>query len=215
MNSLKALYKAVLEQDINILSQLNIIWLFYLLICIILILENGFLPVSFLPGDSLLILLGILISKNILNFYFIVFLLTISASIGSWIGYLQGKWLKSTPIINLWISKLPKKYFDRAYHLFCLHGFFALFIGRFVVFVRTILPIFFGLSGFKSSKFYFFNVVSAFFWVSILILIGFLLGKTWIFNRYENIFITILCTIPTIIIVFSIIYLLKFWIKKN
>ncbi|BAC24576.1 yqjA [Wigglesworthia glossinidia endosymbiont of Glossina brevipalpis] len=215
MESIKELYKALLDKNLEFLSQNNIIWLIYFISCIIIILENGLLILSFLPGDSLLILLGILVSKNIINFYFLIFSLTISASIGSWIGYLQGKWLKKNKFFNSLIKKFSSKYFNKAYKIFHIHGFISLFIGRFLVFIRTILPIIFGLFRLNKIKFFFFNVVSSFVWIFVLTFTGFLLGKISFFQKYENVLIIFFCIFQLIIILFSIIYLFYLYIKKN
>ncbi|CAK8742442.1 Inner membrane protein YqjA [Sodalis praecaptivus] len=117
--------------------------------------ENGLLPAAFLPGDSLLILIGVLIAKGTLNFPLVLLLLTVAASLGSWISYLQGKWLENNRLVKSWLAHLPAHYHQRAYRMFHRHGLSALLIGRFVAFVRTLLPTIAGLSGLGSSRFHF------------------------------------------------------------
>lgn len=186
MDIFKELLHALWQQNFATLSDPSLIWTFYLLVFIILFLENGLLPAAFLPGDSLLILLGVLIAKEMLNFYFVLLLLTIAAGLGSWISYIQGKWLENNRVMKNWLAHLPTHYHQQAYRMFHRHGLSALLIGRFIAFVRTLLPIIAGLSGLKSLRFHFFNWISAFLWVFILTIIGFILGKTPVFQHYEE-----------------------------
>ncbi|CUX96258.1 Inner membrane protein YqjA [Candidatus Gullanella endobia] len=205
MGILKELLYALWQQDFETLSNPNLVLTIYFLACTILFLENSLLLAAFLPGDSLLILLGVLISKGTLSFVAVLFLLTISASLGSWIGYLYGKWLGSNRVVKNWLSHLPEHYHQRAYRMFHHHGLSALIIGRFFVFIRTLLPAIIGLSGLSSSRFQFFNCISAFLWIFILTLIGFFLGKIPIFKRYEEKLMLCLMLLPLVLLTLGLI----------
>lgn len=52
-----------------------------------------------------------------------------------------------------WLLQLPAQYHQRAHNLFNRHGLTALLIGRFLGFVRTLLPTMAGISGLNSSRF--------------------------------------------------------------
>ncbi|KYP96262.1 membrane protein [Sodalis-like endosymbiont of Proechinophthirus fluctus] len=196
MDIFKELFDALWQQDFETLSDPSLVWIIYLLVFIILFLENGLLPAAFLPGDSLLILIGVLIAKGTLNFPLVLLLLTAAASLGSWISYIQGKWLENNRVVKSWLTHLPAYYHQRAYRMFHRHGLSALLIGRFVAFVRTLLPTIAGLSGLGSSRFHFFNWISAFLWVFILMLVGFILEKTPVFQRYEEVLMLCLMLLP-------------------
>ena len=77
-----------------------------------------------------------------------------------------------------WLSHLPAHYHQRAHNLFHRHGLSALLVGRFLAFVRTLLPTIAGLSGLSNARFQFFNWMSGLLWVLILTTLGFALGKT-------------------------------------
>ena len=81
--------------------------------------------------DSLLILVGVLIAKDTLDFPTTLIVLTAGASLGCWVGYLQGRWLSNTKIVKGWLSHLPPHYHQRAHSLFHRHGLAALLVGRF------------------------------------------------------------------------------------
>ena len=76
--------------------------------------ENGLLPASFLPGDSLLLLAGAMIAKGVMDFVPTMVILTTAASLGCWLSYLQGRWLGNTKIVKSWLMHLPAQYHQRA-----------------------------------------------------------------------------------------------------
>lgn len=174
MNMLKDLLNATTNQYLTSPYEKLILYI-YLLVFIILFLEHAVLLAFFLPGDSLLIILGILISKGVLNFFITLSSVTVAVSLGSWISYLQGKFFKNTKILRLCISYLPKKSYQKAQFMLNKHGLCALFIGRFIMFIRTALPTIAGVSGLDAIRFQLFNWISSFIWVFILIVIGFCL----------------------------------------
>ncbi|VFP82925.1 DedA family protein [Candidatus Erwinia haradaeae] len=196
MDILKSLSRALWQHDYAALTDPSLVWALYLILFVILFLENGWLPTSFLPGDSLLILVGVLIAKGTINGILILFLLTIAAGLGCWVSYMQGRWLGNTMIIQKWLSYLPMHYHQKANYLFHRYGLSALLISRFIAFVRTLLPTIAGLSSLNGIRFQFFNWASAFLWVLVLLLVGFLLGNTQIFYYYEAQFMLFLILLP-------------------
>ncbi len=95
-------------------------------------LENGLLPASFLPGDSLLLLAGALIAQDVMHFLPTIGILTTAASLGCWLSYIQGRWLGNTRTVKGWLAQLPAKYHQRATCMFDRHGLLALLAGRFL-----------------------------------------------------------------------------------
>ncbi|PWC13293.1 DedA family protein [Brenneria roseae subsp. americana] len=216
MDIIKELLHALWHQDFDILADPKLVWTIYILLFLILFLENGLLPAAFLPGDSLLILVGVLVAKGTMNFPFTIVLLTTAASLGCWISYIQGKWLGNTRIVQSWLSHLPAHYHQRAHQLFHRHGLSALLIGRFLAFVRTLLPTIAGLSGLNNARFQFFNWVSALLWVLILVSLGFALGKTPVFLKYEDELMFFLMMLPLALLFIGLFgSLFVLWRKKR
>ncbi|HBQ77897.1 MAG TPA: DedA family protein, partial [Erwinia persicina] len=60
MDIFKSLVHALWQQDYATLADPTLVWAIYFVLFMILFLENGLLPAAFLPGDSLLILVGVL-----------------------------------------------------------------------------------------------------------------------------------------------------------
>lgn len=216
MDILKALIHALWQQDFETLSDPTLVWTLYLLLFAILFLENGLLPAAFLPGDSLLILVGVLVSKGAINFPMTLLVLTAAASLGSWVSYIQGKWLGNTRLVQSWLSHLPSHYHQRSHMMFHRHGLSALLLGRFVAFVRTLLPTIAGLSGLNDARFQFYNWMSALIWVFMLTTVGFALGKTALFQYYEDELMLCLMLLPLVLLVVGLAgSLVILWRKKN
>ncbi len=216
MDILKSLVHALWQQDFETLADPTLVWTIYLVLFVILLLENGLLPAAFLPGDSLLILVGVLVAKGTMNFPMTLLVLTVAASLGSWISYIQGKWLGNSRLVQSWLAHLPAQYHQRAHLLFHRHGLSALLIGRFIAFVRTLLPTIAGLSGLSDTRFHIFNWLSAVLWVFILTSLGFLLGKTTLFQHYEDELMLGLMLLPLILLVIGLVgSLMILWRKKR
>ena len=82
MELLTQLLHALWAQDFETLANPSMIGMLYFVLFMILFLENGLLPAAFLPGDSLLVLVGVLCAKGAMAFPQTVLLLTIAASLG-------------------------------------------------------------------------------------------------------------------------------------
>lgn len=178
MNVIKELVNFIVwYNNIALFSNMGIVLIFYFFAFLILFLENAIIPAIFLPGDSLLIVFGVLISKGILDFVITLGVLTIAVGLGSWIGYLQGKFLKNNKFTQLWLSRLPLQSYQKVHRMFNKYGLCVLFFGRFIAFLRTVLPTVAGISGLNESRFQLFNWISSFTWVSILIALGMCLSQ--------------------------------------
>lgn len=109
---------ALWHHDFAALANPHVVGVVYLVMFATLFLENGLLPASFLPGDSLLLLAGALVARGCMDFISTLAILTTAASLGCWLSYLQGKWLGNTRVVKSWLSHLPVKYHERATYMF-------------------------------------------------------------------------------------------------
>ncbi|MDF7671199.1 DedA family protein [Orbaceae bacterium ESL0721] len=205
MDTIITLYHAFLNMNIETLSDPKILWILYGMLFVILVLECGILPAAFLPGDSLLFLTGVFISMDIFHFGLINLVLIAGAACGTWLGYLQGRWLGNTKMVKNWMAHLPEKYHHRAEILFHKYGLFALFIGRFIPFVRTLMPIMAGLSGLKSKYFHIYNWLSATLWIFLIVTLGYLFGLSPLFKMYQKQMMTFLMLIPLFFLIIGLI----------
>ena len=206
---------ALWQHDFAALADPHVVGIVYFVMFATLFLENGLLPASFLPGDSLLLLAGALIGKGVMDFTPTMVILTSAASLGCWLSYLQGRWLGNTRVVKGWLAQLPHKYHQRATCMFDRHGLLALLAGRFLAFVRTLLPTMAGISGLSNRRFQFFNWLSALLWVGVVTTLGYALGKTPVFMKYEDQLMSCLMLLPVVLLVFGLAgSLVVLWKKK-
>lgn len=201
MSLLYEVVRSLWEHDFIVLADARFAWIVYGLIFATLFLENGLLPVSFLPGDSLLLLSGAMVAKGVIAFLPTLVILILAAGLGYWCSYLQGRWLGDTNIIRSWLLHLPSNYHQHAYIIFNRHGLAALLIGRFLAFIRTLLPIIAGLSGLSNIYFQLFNWLSALIWVTLLVSLGYAISNIPIVEYYEYHVMTVLIVLPFVFLV--------------
>ncbi|CAI2475344.1 MULTISPECIES: DedA family protein [Serratia] len=216
MDVLREIVHALWQQDFIALANPSVIWVVYAVLFTTLFLENGLLPASFLPGDSLLLLSGALIAKGVMAFVPTLIILTVAASLGCWLSYLQGRWLGHTNLVKGWLLQLPAQYHQRAHNLFNRHGLTALVIGRFLGFVRTLLPTMAGISGLNSTRFQFFNWLSAVIWVGAVVGLGYAFSQIPLVKRYESQVMTGLMILPLVLLLVGLLGgMLVIWRKKR
>ncbi|AIA69369.1 putative DedA-family membrane protein [Pectobacterium atrosepticum SCRI1043] len=216
MSMVHDIIQALWQQDFSALADPHVIWVIYGILFTTLFLENGLLPASFLPGDSLLLLTGAMIAKGVMSFFPTMILLTIAASLGCWLSYLQGRWLSDTRLVKGWLLQLPAHYHQRAYHLFHRHGMTALLVGRFLAFIRTLLPTMAGISGLNNTRFQIFNWLSGLLWVGGIVTLGYALSHIPLVKRYEDQVMTALILLPVILLVSGLIGMAVIvWRKKR
>lgn len=205
MNFIVEIVSALWHQDFSILADPQVIWTVYGLMFTILLLENGLLPAAFLPGDSLLILAGAMIAKGVMYFLPTLIILTSAASLGCWLGYIQGRWLSNTRLIKGWLRQLPEHYHQRARRMFTQHGLLALVIGRFLAFIRTLLPALAGISGLEGGRFQLFNWLSGVIWVGLLLLVGYGINQIPFIMRHQDLVMTILMLVPIVLLLAGLV----------
>ena len=206
---------ALWQHDFAALADPHVVGIVYGVMFATLLLENGLLPASFLPGDSLLLLAGALVAKGVMDFVPTMVILTTAASLGCWLSYVQGRWLGNTRTVKGWLKQLSTKYHQRATCMFDQHGLLALLAGRFLAFIRTLLPTMAGISGLSNRRFQFFNWLSAFLWVGVVTSLGYALSMIPFVKRHEDQVMTFLMVLPIVLLVAGFIGALTVVLKKK
>ena len=188
---------ALWQHDFAALADPHVVGIVYFVMFATLFLENGLLPASFLPGDSLLLLAGALIGKGVMDFAPTMVILTSAASLGCWLSYLQGRWLGNTRVVKGWLAQLPHKYHQRATCMFDRHGLLA------------------GISGLSNRRFQFFNWLSALLWVGVVTTLGYALNMIPFVKRHEDQVMTFLMILPIFLLVAGLVGTIAVVIKKK
>ncbi len=147
------------------------------IILLIVFAETGLFMGFFLPGDSLLFVSGIMwreIQAGFFNvpFVLIMVLIAVFAILGNQVGYWFGR--KIGPAMYTWKDRwyFKQKYLQQARVFYEQHGAGAIFMARFVPFIRTFAPIVAGIVQMDTKKFSAISTVSAFAWVFSMMLAG-------------------------------------------
>ncbi|MBL0008842.1 MAG: VTT domain-containing protein [Saprospiraceae bacterium] len=147
------------------------------IILLIVFAETGLFMGFFLPGDSLLFVSGIMwrdLEVGFFNvpFVLIMVLISVFAILGNQVGYWFGK--KIGPAMYSWKDRwyFKQKYLQQARIFYEEHGASAIFMARFLPFVRTFAPIVAGIVQMDKKKFSAISIISAFVWVFSMMLAG-------------------------------------------
>jgi membrane-associated protein len=147
-------------------------------VAFIIFIETAFILTSFLPGDSLLFVLGITLAATT-NFpvWLAIPLVIASAFAGSQIGFATGHAVG--PVLferrHTWIFN--PTFVAKAHGYFEKYGPRAIILARFVPIVRALVPMLAGISKMDQRTFLIYNILGATIWVTGLVGIGYLLGE--------------------------------------
>ncbi|MUK62346.1 DedA family protein [Aliivibrio fischeri] len=162
---------AIWVQDFDALLEINSLHILLLLLAVVLFLESSFVFLP-LPGDGLVLFVGGLVGLEAVDFYAAFILLSLSASLGTIIGYLQGRWLESSHFMTKIETILPDDSLPRARRLLNKFGFLSLFVSRFIPFVRVLTPMLMGVARLNIFRTIMISVTSSVIWVLTLLYAG-------------------------------------------
>jgi len=149
----------------------------YLLLFMIIFSETGFVVTPFLPGDSLLFVIGALGASHALNFELALTLLIIAAIGGNTLNYFIGRMI-GHKILDMRNSRIIKKeYLYKTQAFYDKHGGKAIILSRFIPIIRTFAPFVAGIGKMKFMKFFLFNLIGGTAWVMLLMFAGFFFGN--------------------------------------
>ena len=151
-------------------------WVYGLLFLIIFV-ETGVVVMPFLPGDSLLFVVGALCGAGMMSLPLTLVLLIAAAILGNQSNYAIGRYFG--PRVFQWEDSrfFNKNAFDQAHAFYERYGGITIIAARFMPFLRTFAPFVAGVAQMTRSKFTMYNVAGAIVWVASLTLLGFFFGN--------------------------------------
>ena len=151
-------------------------WVYALLFLVIFV-ETGVVVMPFLPGDSLLFVVGAMCGVGLMNYPVSVALLVAAAVLGNQSNYTLGHYFG--PKVFQWQDSrlFNKAAFDRTHAFYERYGGITIVAARFMPFVRTFAPFIAGVSEMNFSRFQFFNITGAVLWVFGLVIAGYFFGN--------------------------------------
>ncbi len=159
-------------------------WPGYALLTAIVFAETGLLAGFFLPGDSLLFIVGVLCGAGKLNFWLISALLIVAAISGDAVGYMLGRGAGKAAFSRPDSRLFKREYLERTQAFYEKYGGRTIIYARFIPIVRTFAPFVAGIGRMPYSRFLSFNVFGGIGWVLLFIGIGFLVGDTPFVKKY-------------------------------
>lgn len=150
-------------------------WVYALLFLIVFV-ETGLVVMPFLPGDSLLFVVGALAGAEMLSYPVACSVLLAAAILGDQTNYTIGRYFG--PKVFQWEQSrfFNKVAFDKAHAFYETYGGITIIIARFMPFIRTFAPFVGGVAAMSRAKFTAYNVVGAFIWVLGICTAGYFLG---------------------------------------
>ncbi len=175
-------------------------WVYALLFLIIFV-ETGVVVMPFLPGDSLLFVVGALCGTGMMDLPLSMLLLTAAAVAGNQSNYTIGRWIG--PRVFGWEQSrwFNKRAFDQAHAFYEERGGITIVLARFMPFVRTFAPFVAGVAQMTRSRFTFYDVTGGALWVCGITLAGYLFGNVPFVKQHLSHIIWAMILIPGLIII--------------
>lgn len=147
--------------------------------------ESGLLIGFFLPGDSLVFLLGMVSAATTMSdsplahtpIWLICIIVAVCAFIGDQLGYELGTRGRDTRLMRSWSTGRNGRRLDRARRFFDDYGAKAIILARFIPILRTFVPFAVGLTLYSHRKFLPANAIGAILWGTTMPITGYLLGR--------------------------------------
>ncbi len=171
----------------------------YALLFLIVFVETGLVIMPFLPGDSLLFIVGTLCGADLMSLPLAMVVLIVAAIAGDQVNYSMGHYFG--PKVFQWEDSrlFNKSAFEKAHAFYERYGGITIILARFMPFVRTFVPFVAGVAAMTRSKFTSFNVVGGLIWVVSLTLAGYFFGNLPFVQTHLSKIIWALILVPGLI----------------
>ena len=174
-------------------------------------LETALLVGLFIPGSTVLLLLGVYAAGGHLDFGALLFFAIIGAVLGDnlnyWLGRRYGhKWVGNG------IGFLTPEHFKKPQQFFLAHGGKSVFLGRFIPSVKELVPFIAGTMEMPQRKFMFWNILGAIGWGIQWLGAGFLFAHSL---KLAHIWISRVGVALLLVLLISILFwFLKRWLIR-
>ncbi|MDE0923791.1 DedA family protein [Aurantimonas coralicida] len=155
-------------------------------VALLMLAENVFPPV---PSELIMPLAGFSAARGDLNVVAIIIAGTIGSLLGALLWYYIGKWIGAERLKRWasrhgrWLTITPEEV-DQASNWFHRHGGMAVFIGRLIPAVRTLISVPAGVAGMPLTPFLLYTILGTVIWTAFLAGAGYLLESQY--QRVSN-----------------------------
>jgi membrane-associated protein len=148
-------------------------------VCAIVFAETGLLVGFLLPGDTLLVISGLLTNTSLVfgvDIWWVCLAIGFAAFLGGEVGYLIGHKFGPSVFERKESGLFSVKNVERTNAFFERFGALAIILARFVPIVRTFAPVAAGVGHMNYRKYTLYNLIGAFIWGVGLTYFGYLIG---------------------------------------
>jgi membrane-associated protein len=189
MDMLSAIFDFVVHVDVHLATFVAHYgtWVYALLFAIIFI-ETGVVVMPFLPGDSLLFVVGAMCAAGLMSLPIVLLLLWLAAVLGNQSNYAIGRALG--PRVFRWEQSrwFNKRAFDQAHAFYERYGGITIVAARFMPFLRTFAPFVAGVAQMTHSRFTLYDVTGGALWIGSVTLGGYAFGNMpWVKDNLDKI----------------------------
>lgn len=150
----------------------------YLLIGVLVFAEAAIFVGFVLPGETAVILGGVLASAGRLSLAWLLVLVVVAAIVGDSIGYEVGR-VAGPRILRSRPLRRYRERLDSARGFLRRRGGMAVFLGRFTAFLRAVTPAMAGLSQMPYRRFLAYNAAGGLVWGVGVALLGYFAGASY------------------------------------
>ncbi len=175
----------------------------YALLFVIIFVETGLVVMPFLPGDSLLFVVGAMCGLGLMSYPLSVGLLFAAAVLGNQSNYTVGRFFG--PKVFQWEDSrfFNKRAFDQAHEFYERYGGVTIVLARFMPFLRTFAPFVAGVAQMTRSKFTLYDVTGGALWVGGVITAGYFFGNIPFVKTHLDKIIWAMILIPGLIVIYG------------
>jgi membrane-associated protein len=177
-------------------------WVYALLFLIIFV-ETGVVVMPFLPGDSLLFVVGAMCGVGLMSYPASITLLIAAAVLGNQSNYTIGRYFG--PRVFQWEDSkfFNKRAFDRAHAFYEQYGGITIVAARFMPFLRTFAPFVAGVAQMTRGKFSLYDVTGGVLWVGGVVTAGYFFGSVPFVKQHLDKIIWAMILVPGLIVLYG------------
>ena len=153
----------------------------YWIIFLISVVESVAFIGLFIPGTVLLVAIGALCAKGILNAGDVIWFASTGAVIGDIFSFYLGR--HGTRLASRWDKIIHSSYMEHGERFLEAHGNKSVFLGRFIGPLRPVIPFVAGFFRMQPRRFIFWDVISAPCWAATYVCMGYFFGQAWEFSK--------------------------------
>ncbi len=153
-------------------------WLIYLVVGVIVFVEDAIFVGFVVPGETAAVLGGVSAFLGRTDLTAMVLLVVVAAIVGDSVGYEVGKVWGSRVLSHRLLDK-RRHQLERAQDFLRRRGGSAVFLGRWTAFFRAVMPALAGVSRMPYRRFLIWNAAGGIVWGVVVVVVGYLAGLSY------------------------------------